>query len=150
MRDCGRLYGWKITGCRWRAGGGGEARAALTSRTTYLDPPLAAAAEASGIPLQKVSVNLINSVKVESSGKEIHYAVAAGVSPLEDGELGEDQIAINQWAADQLGAKVGDRLQFTFYRRGTSGNLANVGSDEAGFKRGFEVVKILPMSGMGA
>jgi ABC-type lipoprotein release transport system permease subunit len=129
---------------------GEPGRSALTSHATYLDPPLVAAAEATGVPLQKVSVNLVNSVKLDPGGREIHYAVAAGISPLDDRDLGDDEIAINQWTADQLGAKVGDRLHLTFYQRKTSGDLANVSSDDAGFAHGLRVVKILPMSGIGA
>jgi putative ABC transport system permease protein len=128
---------------------GQAGRSALISRATYLDPPLVSAAEATGVPLQKVSVNLVNSVRLEPSGKEIHYAVAAGISPLDDSKLGDDEIAINQWAADQLGAKPGDRLHLTFYQRKPSGDLANISSDDAGFSRGLPIVRILPMSGIG-
>jgi putative ABC transport system permease protein len=128
--------------------GGGQA--ALTSRMTYLDPPLVAAAEASGVPVQKVTVNLINSVKDQASAKVIHYAVAAGVSELEDKVLADDEVAINQWMADQLGAKAGDRLRLTFYRRSRSGDLVNVGTDGFGFQEGFKVARVLPMTGIGA
>ena len=127
---------------------------ALTSRLTYLDPPLISASEAVAqadhISLRKVTVNLVNSVKLEPGGKEIHYAVAAGITPLDDSDLGDDQIAINQWTADRLGAKLGDRLHLTFYRRGQSGDLLTASTDAAGFKDGFRIAKILPMSGLGA
>lgn len=129
-------------------------QAALTSRNTYLDLPLVTAAEAvartAKIPLQKVTVNLINSVGMVPGGKKIHYAVAAGMSPLEDTHLKEDDIAINQWTADQLGATVGDRLHLTFYQRLATGDLSDASSDSAGFKDGFRIVKILPMNGIGA
>jgi len=127
---------------------------ALSSRNTYLDLPLVTAAEsiaqASKISLQKITVNLINSVSTGAGGKTIHYAVAAGIAPLGEVDLKADEIAINQWTADQLGAKVGDRLHLTFYQRLSTGNLADASSDSAGFKDGFRVVQILPMSGIGA
>jgi ABC-type lipoprotein release transport system permease subunit len=125
-------------------------RTALTSRATYLDPPLINAAEATGIPLQKVSVNLVNSVRLDPGGREIHYAVAAGISPLNGRELADDEIAINQWTADQLGAKVGDRLHLAYYQRQVTGDLKEVAGEDAGFARGFGIVEILPMSGLGA
>ena len=133
---------------------GNEGEVPLTSRTTYLDPPLVSAAEAvcssAIIPLRKITVNLINTVRVEPGGKEIHYAVAAGISPLQGGDLADDEIAINQWTADQLGAKVGDRLHLTFYQRTPTGDLADVSSDAGGFAEGFKIVQVLPMSGIGA
>lgn len=132
---------------------GGKGEAALTSRAIYLDPPLVQAgqnvAAQSHIPLTKVTVNLINTVAVEG-GKSIHYAVAAGITRLADRELGDDEIALNQWTADQLGAKVGDRIHLNYYRRDSGGDLAEVGGDAAGFARGFRVVQILPMSSIGA
>lgn len=127
---------------------------ALTSRNTYLDPPLVAAAESVAqsvkLPLQKVTVNLINSVKITSGSKEIHYAVATGITPLDQAGLKDDEIAINQWTADQLGAKVGDRLHLTYYQRLSTGDLADASSDAAGFPEGFRIARILPMTGIGA
>lgn len=126
---------------------------ALTSRQIYLDPPLVQAAEKvsaqSHVAVTQVTVNLINAVSVEGR-KTIHYAVAAGLSRLGGGELAEDEIAVNQWSADQLNAKVGDRIQLRFYRRDANGNLTEIGSDSAGFPRGFRVARVLPMSGIGA
>lgn len=128
--------------------------AALTSRNTYLDPPLVTAAESAAQSaknsLQKVTVNLINSVKISPGGKQTHYAVAAGITLLDHTDLKEDEIAINQWTADQLGAKVGDHLHLTYYQRLSTGDLADASSDSAGFKDGFRISQILPMTGIGA
>lgn len=127
---------------------------AITSRNTYLDPPLVTAAESvaqsAKTPLQKVTVNLINSVKLTPGGKQIHYAVAAGITPLDHTNLRDDEIAINQWTADQLGAKVGDHLHLTYYQRLSTGDLADASSDAAGFPNGFRISQILPMTGIGA
>lgn len=132
----------------------GTGEVAITSRNTYLDLPLVTAAESIAkldeIPFQKITVNLINSVSTGSGGKQIHYAVAAGISPLENADLKDDEVAINQWTADQLGAKVGDHLHLTYYQRLSSGDLADAKSDAAGFKDGFRIARILPMSGIGA
>ena len=169
--------------------------AALSSATIYLDPPLVTAAESvcqsAHIPLQTITVNLINSVGVEVDVAQptsaaisvaqppsavfdrrskinrwtsafggtqpgaavphlLHYAVAAGISTLDGAELRDDEVVINQWAADQLGAKVGDRLHLTFYEREPTGDLAEVSSDDKGLRRGLKIVKVLPMSGVGA
>jgi ABC-type antimicrobial peptide transport system permease subunit len=141
-------YGLKIAPAQ------AEGQSTLTSSLTYLDPPVVTAAEQVGrlanIPVQKVTVNLLNSVTAKPSGKQIHYAVAAGIMPLMGKDLADDEIAINRWTADQLRAKIGDRLHLTFYQRLSTGNLTDASSDAAGFKDGFRIASILPMSGIGA
>lgn len=174
LRWLARLEDYGLTLATPKSGKENPATASLTSRATYLDPPLVSAAESvaqsSHIPLQKVTVNLINDVQLErhdapssssdgatrpaangpGGGRELHYAVAAGITPLDGKDLAEDEIAINQWTAGQLGAKVGDRLHLTFYSRNPGGDLATSSSDAAGFKSGFRIVEILPMRGIGA
>jgi putative ABC transport system permease protein len=168
-----RLEDYGLTLATVNGGRAEPATASLTSRATYLDPPLVSAAESvaqsSHIPLQKVTVNLINSVRLEREDTtsssapvttrpidkragegELHYAVAAGITPLDGKDLAQDEVAINQWTANELGAKVGDRLHLTFYNRQPGGDLMTVSSDAAGFKNGFRIVRILPMSGIGA
>jgi ABC-type antimicrobial peptide transport system permease subunit len=137
---------------------GDSTEAAITSRTTYIDPPVVAAADQvaaeSGIGFRKVSVNLLNRVdRVNPDGgsaKVIHYAVAAGISPLDELAIGDDEVAVNQWTADQLGAQVGDRLTFKFYQRQPDGSLNEVSEMDRGFAAHFKVARILPMSGVGA
>jgi ABC-type antimicrobial peptide transport system permease subunit len=149
LRDIVRLEDYSL---KLEAGKNGDVL--LTSRAGSLDPPLIAAAETAankaGIVLSKVTVNLINSVSVGSNGRKSHYAVAAGISSLGEKDLADDEIAINQWMADQLGARLGDRLHLTYYKRQPDGNLSNVTSETAGFKDGFRIAQILPMTGLGA
>jgi ABC-type antimicrobial peptide transport system permease subunit len=144
----------------------------LSTSASALDPPLVTVAETvakqNNIPLAKVSINLVTTVRLVGSAvrtgapetaetvrkagpaKDAHYAVAAGVSPSNDLNLAEGEIAINQWMADFLGAKVGDRLVLTYYKRQSTGDLDTVNSDSAGFKDGLRIVRILPMNGIGA
>ena len=125
----------------------------LASRSTYIAPAVDAAAERAagrlGLSLRRVSVQLINNVvRLDSAGAEaasIHYAVAAGISSLPDGMLAADELALNEWAAARLGAKVGDRIRLDFYQRRGDGELTEVRGDVV-----FRVTKILPMTGLGA
>ena len=139
-------YGLKLS-----SGEGGEQ--VLSSQSTYIPPAVDEAAERAaariGAPLRRVSVHLINNVvRVDPAGADqasIHYAVAAGISSLPDESLAEDELALNAWAAERLGAKAGDRIRLDYYERRGDGELVEV--------RGavlFRVRRILPMSGLGA
>lgn len=136
-----------------------QSETVIASKSTYIHPAIAAAAEKlageKGIPLTQVSVYLINNVvKVgaEATGKQaVHYALAAGISDLGDGaKLAGDEVAVNQWTADQMGLKVGDQLRLDYYKRETNGDLSEVRSDRPEVGLTFKVVKILPMKGLGA
>jgi ABC-type antimicrobial peptide transport system permease subunit len=79
----------------------------------------------------------------------IHYAVAAGISSLDEGTLADGEIAINQWTADHLGAKVGDKLRIDFYQRQPGGNLTVASKALPSEQLTFTVKYILPMTGLG-
>jgi hypothetical protein len=57
---------------------------------------------------------------------------------------------LNEWAAKQIGAKVGDILRFTYYLRQPGGQLQELASNRPGVEMRFLVARILPMSGIGA
>lgn len=136
-----------------RPASGGVVR--LTSRSIYFLPALETAADATAIPLRKFNTNLLNSVSLTPSTSAasapatqpaaLHYVVAAGISALDDGTvLAPSEVAINQWTADHLHARLGDSLTFTLYRRQPNGDLRDVSSPA------FKIARILPMSGLGA
>ena len=129
-------------------------QAVLSSSDTYLMPALAEAAERAakevGAPAIRVSSYLINTAVNVSGGKEIHYAMIAGISSLDDKPLAADEIALNQWVADRLGAKLGDSIRLDYYHRNMNGELAEVASDRPGVGMKFRVARILPMAGLGA
>lgn len=134
--------------------------AILTSRSTYLAPGVeqAATAAAAGVmPLRRVSIYLANSV-VRKEGKAVsttspavrrsdrlHYCIVAGIDRLDGQALAEDEIALNAWTADRLRVKAGDEIELTYYQRQANGEMKEVRSPVT-----FRVVRILPMSGLGA
>ncbi len=130
----------------------GNPEAVLNSRATFIEPPVLDAARqvASelGVALREVSVYLVNDVAAVAGegalGKVIHYAVAAGLSDLGSRRLGNNEVALNAWTADQLGIAVGDSLKLAYYRREAGGDLKVVQSDP------LKVAAILPMEGVGA
>jgi putative ABC transport system permease protein len=140
-----------------------KSRAVLTSKATYIHPAIVEAAgklaDEKKVALQKVSVYLINNVvKVNAAGAKedakavVHYALAAGMNDLGDdgGRLAPDEIAVNQWTADQMGLRVGDQVRLDYYQRQSNGELEEVRSDRAGIAVTLKVVRVLPMKGLGA
>ena len=134
--------------------GGGQREAVLTTADTYLPRPIDEAADRAakltGVSVRRVSSYLINTVQNVGAKKEIHYAMIAGLNSLDQKPLQDDDVVLNQWAADQLAAKVGDEIRLEYYHREISGNLKEVASDRAGVGLLFHVVQILPMSGFGS
>src|SRR5690606_20097476 len=102
--------------------------AALTSSSTYLLLPVQQAAReaaaAMDLPMQQINVYLLNRLEKVRPGAEdqpLHYLVAAGIDHLPDGALADDEIALNEWTAGQLDARIGDQLRFAYYQRQRNG-----------------------------
>jgi hypothetical protein len=136
---------------------GGNGEAVLGSRSTYVDPPvLRAADEVAGtmkLPLRRVSVYLVNTLTTTGPGAQrarVHYAVVAGITDLDGRPLKDDEVALNEWTAGRLGAKVGDAVRFDYYQRQPNGDLAEVDSARPGVGLTLRVVRVLPMVGLGA
>jgi putative ABC transport system permease protein len=131
------------------------AMAVLGSSDTYLPPAIVEAGERAakkiGAGVTRVSSYLVNSA-VDVSYKEsapIHYAMIAGISDLEGKALAADEVVMNQWAADRMGAKVGDEIRLEYYHRDVNGHLDEVTSDRPGTAIRLHLVRILPMAGLG-
>lgn len=133
---------------------GQNAEAVVNARATFIEPPVLEAARAVaddlGIKLREVSVYLINDVTLAAtganpSGKSIHYAVAAGLSDFGDTPLADGEIALNAWAAEQLGAKVGDTVRLAYYRREAGGGELKVVESDP-----LKIASVVPMTGLGA
>lgn len=134
-----------------------DAQAALTSRSTYLPPAVETAL--AGLPppapgrpweMDRALVHLVNTVELlpaepDGQGRSIHYAIVAGLDRAGGAWLDDDEIALNQWTAEQLGAGVGDRLTLTYYVRRPDGTLAERTGETV-----FRVAKVLAMEGYGA
>lgn len=102
----------------------------LSSDQLVLPPPVVAVAETAfeADEAQPVVTYLANSLTVGGGGSErkIPYSTITGVDslpgigPLLDDEgqpiqLANDEIALNRWATDDLGAKIGDLVTVNYY-----------------------------------
>lgn len=134
-------------GLSLRPGGNGES--VLQSDSTYLPPYVEEAAQVAarqiGIPLRRVLVYLVNDVSYAARDSSIHYAVVAGVDELDGESIGDDEVIVNAWAANQLGAQIGDEIHLEYYQREPGGDLRQVKAP-----RPFHVSRIIPMAGLGA
>lgn len=140
----------------------GRAYLALQSARMVLSARAAgaarAAAEAEGIAAGAASVYLANTLRlVGAEDGSVPYSIVAALEPeaaraagglvLTDGspspDLGADQVLLNDWAADDLGASPGDAVEMTYYVRGRGGAMTT-GSMT------FEVAGVVPMRGAAA
>ena len=62
--------------------------------------------------------------------------------------LGANEVALNQWTADHLRAKVGDLLVLDYYQRQPNGGLVEVRSDQPEIGLTLRVARILPIEGL--
>ncbi len=69
---------------------------------------------------------------IRANGKETPYSmVTAADVPIVDADLKDDEIVLNQWTADDLGAKVGDAVELEFF---TVGLLRKMETKKVAFK----------------
>jgi putative ABC transport system permease protein len=137
-------------GLALRAAGNGAI--SLESASGIIDAKAAAAAQRTlGLlqPSTPVFAYLAHTLKV--GAREIPYAVVAGIErdKLDPagagaaGPIGDDRIWLNAWAAEGLGAKVGDTLTLRYDVWDDAGAMASR-------ETALTVGGILPMSGIGA
>lgn len=102
----------------------------LSSERMILEPEVVREARKSFShwPTQVAFTYLANTIA--ANGREIPYSTITGIDPVaepplgpfvtETGEpltpLGDGEIALNSWAAEQLGAKVGDEVEVVYFK----------------------------------
>ncbi len=127
--------------------------AVIWSKSTFIPVPAQRAAERAsdrtGTPVRQVMVYLVNNVVRLGAGERqaatIHYAIVAGMDRLDGADLADNEVALNAWTAEQLGARVGDHIRLDYYQRQENGDLREVQGAEV-----FTVARVLPMEGIGA
>ena len=112
---------------------------ALESDALLLPPPVEAAArraaDSIGCPVVGVLAYLANSIaRGDTPERAVPYSTVVAVAPasalvqgftwLEGGPPVPGELALNQWAAEDLGADVGDVIELTYYELLAAGRLA--------------------------
>jgi putative ABC transport system permease protein len=116
----------------------------LRSKRVFIDGFLSHAALKVGGDSLGILTYFVNELRL--GNKTTPYSMVSAIQPSADANsiiplgMNDDEIIINQWLADDLGAKTGDSIELTYFAMGLSRKLEQKSSS-------FRVRKILPMSG---
>ncbi|MFN0108862.1 MAG: FtsX-like permease family protein [Blastocatellia bacterium] len=100
-----------------------------------------AAATAAKFKSESFLTYLANSIRI--GDREIPYSLVTATEPKELASLSAEGVALNFWAASDLGAKIGDAVTLEFYVWKEEGRL------DTGQAK-FKVEAIVPMTGLAA
>lgn len=114
----------------------------LRSERVFIDPPIAREALARAAGPELILTYFVNEMRAGTNTTP-YSMVTAATAPLLPAHMGDDQIVINQWLADDLQAKPGDELALTYFIPGTTKRMEE--------KRDlFHVYAVAPMEGLTA
>jgi len=119
----------------------------LRSRRIFIDEALGREALKADANAVGIMTYFVNEIRLDE--KATPYSMVAGVEPGKSADallpigMQTDEIVINQWLADDLGAQVGDSVDLTYYIIGPKRDLYERASH-------FTVIKIVPLEGAAA
>ncbi|MDA1044538.1 MAG: ABC transporter permease, partial [Verrucomicrobia bacterium] len=113
----------------------------LRSKRVFLAPHVAEAAQSVSAPSLPILTYFVNAI--QAGDHKTPYSMVSAVAPdaLPGHTLGEDEILINTWLAEDLGVAQGDRIALRYYIMGAMRRL----SEE---ERSFVVAGVLPFEGL--
>ncbi|MEW6306825.1 MAG: ABC transporter permease [Verrucomicrobiota bacterium] len=114
----------------------------LRTERVFLDAPIVEAAKAAGPKSQTLLTYFVNEIALGDKATPYSMVAALG-EPIVPADLREDEMLINQWLADDLGAKAGDELRVTYYVVGLARKLEERTNT-------FRVRAVLPIKGAAA
>jgi len=116
----------------------------IRSKQVFIDESLGEAAMGAANGVVGVLTYFVNELRLGDKTTPYSMVTAVGRSADENGiiksDMQDEEILINQWLADDLGAKVGDAVELTYFVLGPMRKLVEQ-------KRSFRVREILPMQG---
>jgi ABC-type antimicrobial peptide transport system permease subunit len=122
----------------------------LRSRRVFLDAPIEAAASAWAGESLGILTYFVNELR--AGGKSTPYSMVAAIGPLGGGrtfpaplppDMSDNEIVINQWAAEDLDVVVGDEIELVYFVLGPGRRLMERTAR-------FTVRRIVPISGPAA
>ena len=109
----------------------------LESEGFFLNAAAAEVAEGLGTP-RRVFTYLATSMK--TGGKALPYSMVTGLSSF---QTSDGEILLNQWAADDLGARPGDAIEMSYLVMAPGGSLVEKSTV-------LRMAGVVPMTGLGA
>ncbi len=116
----------------------------LRSKRVFIENVLSDAALKAGKNSVGILTYFVNELRL--GDKATPYSMVSAIQPSADANgivpegMRDDEIIINQWLADDIGADVGDSLKLTYYVMGLARELQEQSTS-------FQIRKILPMAG---
>ncbi|MEM9345781.1 MAG: FtsX-like permease family protein [Planctomycetota bacterium] len=83
----------------------------LATDRIFLDPSIES--DLADLPGQRILTYMVNTVALD--GNESPYAMVTAANQLGNLDLADDEIAVNEWLAEDLGADIGDTLTLTYF-----------------------------------
>jgi len=112
----------------------------LRSDRIFLDAPLTDASLKTGINFSEILTYFVNEISIDNKSTPYSFVSATGPELLSFTPE-EDEIIINEWAAQDLNAKVGSKLKLKYFTVGDNKSLSVDSSS-------FTVSKIVSMDGI--
>ena len=116
----------------------------LRSQRIFIEEPVGVEAASAAENATGVLTYFVNEIRLGNKATPYSTVTAiggpAGFGALLPANMGDDEIVINQWLADDLGAKVGDSLDIAYYLLGPRRELREEHSR-------FKVIRIVPLAG---
>jgi len=109
----------------------------LRSERVFIDPPVAEAAMRVA-HAEGVLAYFVNELRVGDRTTPYSIVAGGGLQRRRHIQLGDDDVLINQWLADDLGARAGDTLEMTYFVLGPMRSLKEQTAS-------FRIVGVEPM-----
>jgi len=110
---------WKIADAELELREPAEGVAELLSRRIFIDSSVAETAESVGSDTTAVLTYFVNEVRLGDKSTPYSVVAALGRSSVSERlipvDMVDDEIVINRWLADDLGASIGDMLKLSYY-----------------------------------
>ncbi len=119
----------------------GQKTIEIRSRRIFIDDFLSRAAMEAGPEAVGILTYFVNEIRLDDKATPYSFVAAVGrtgnSSDIIPAGMKDDEILINQWLADDIGAKVGDEISLSYFVVGSMRRLQER-------KRNFRVLDILP------
>ena len=96
----------------------------LTSNRIFIDPVISDVLKSLQLEVQPVLTYMVNSISYKNKTTPYSF-VTASTLPILSKELSKNEIIINSWLTDDLGAKINDTLSLDYFVIGPMRKLAN-------------------------